>query len=333
MPTCAFVSHPRCRDHDPGEGHPERPERLAGILSALRADPDVAGAVRPVEATPATLEDVLRVHTAEQVALVRQAAEEAARTGALRPLDPDTMVSALSFEAGLAAAGCAIEAAELVARGEAATAFACCRPPGHHALPRRAMGFCLFNNVAIAARRVLHRFPIRRLLIVDWDVHHGNGTQDVFWEDPSVYYLSLHLSPHYPGTGSASERGGGAGAGTTRNVPLPRGTTGAEYRRAFRLALDAALREFTPEMVLVSAGFDCLAGDPLGGLLLEPEDLHAIASDLVERTRSTCGGRLAAVLEGGYVHDRTGRGVVDVLRSLCGLPPAVGEVASRAPAT
>ncbi len=331
MPTCALVSHPRCRDHEPGEGHPESPGRLAAIFSAVRDDAALAGLVRPVEAAPAAIEDLLRVHAPEQVELVREAAEEAARTGAVRPLDPDTMVSPHSFDAALAAAGCAIEAAELVAGGEAAAAFACCRPPGHHALAGRPMGFCLFNNVAVAARRVQARFPIRRLLIVDWDVHHGNGTQDLFWTDPSVYYLSLHLSPHYPGTGSAMERGGGAGAGTTRNLPLRRGTTGAEYRRAFRGALDAALAEFTPELVLVSAGFDCLAGDPLGGLLLEPQDLHAIASDLLERTRSCCGGRVAAVLEGGYAYDRTGRGVADVLRALCGLPAAAGELL-RAPA-
>jgi acetoin utilization deacetylase AcuC-like enzyme len=332
MPTCALVSHPWCRNHDPGPGHPDDPDRLTGISAAVRADPDLARVLVQVEAPAATLQDLLRVHTPEHVALVRQAAEEASRTGARQPLDPDTLVSGPSLDAALAAAGCAIEAAEIVARGEAATSFACCRPPGHHALPGRAMGFCLFNNVAIAARRVQQRFPIQRLLIVDWDVHHGNGTQDVFWVDPSVYYLSLHLSPHYPGTGAAFERGAARGAGTTRNVPLRRGTTGVEYRRAFREALDFALEEFTPDMVLVSAGFDCLAGDPLGGLLLEPEDLHAIASDLVDRTRSTCGGRLAAVLEGGYVHDRTGRGAVDVLRSLCGLPAASRGVSWRAPA-
>jgi acetoin utilization deacetylase AcuC-like enzyme len=293
---------------------------LTGILSAIRGDQGLAGALREVEARPATLQDLLRVHTPEHVMLVRQVTEEAARTGELRQLDADTVVSGLSFEAAIASAGCAIDAAETVARGEAATSFACCRPPGHHALAGRAMGFCLFNNVAVAIRRVQALFPIQRLLVVDWDVHHGNGTQAIFWNDPSVYYLSLHLSPHYPGTGTASERGAGAGAGTSRNVPLPPGTTGAEYRDACRSALDATFEEFSPEMILVSAGFDCLAGDPLGGLLLEPEDLYLIASDLAERARCSCSGRLAAVLEGGYVPDRMGRAAADVLRAFCRLP-------------
>jgi acetoin utilization deacetylase AcuC-like enzyme len=332
MRRSALVSHAWCQAHDTGPVHPESAGRLSGILSAVRADRDLARAVREVEGRPATLQDLLRVHTPEHVMLVRQTTEEASRTDGLLSLDADTFVSALSFEAALAAAGCAIDAAEIVARGEAETSFACCRPPGHHALPERAMGFCLFDNVAIAARRLQARFPIRRLLIVDFDVHHGNGTQAIFWQDPLVYYLSFHLSPHYPFTGSAAERGAGAGAGTTRNVPLRRGTTGAEYRVVFRDALDAALEEFTPEMVLVSAGFDCLAGDPLGGLLLEPEDLHAVASDLVERARSLCGGRVAAVLEGGYVPDRMGRAVADVLRSFCGLPASAVEGVSRSPA-
>jgi acetoin utilization deacetylase AcuC-like enzyme len=327
MLTSALVDHPWCKSHDPGPGHPERAERLSGVLDAVHADRALAGAVRYVNAPPAGLQDLLLVHTPEHVTRVRQMAQEAS-TGAIRWFDPDTGVSGLSFEAALAAAGCAIHAAEIVARGEVTSAFACCRPPGHHAAADRAMGFCLFNNVAIAARRVQEHFAIDRVLVVDWDVHHGNGTQDVFWEDPSVYYLSLHLAPHYPGTGAASERGAGAGAGMTRNVPLGPGTTAAEYRLAFRDALEATLAEFTPEMVLVSAGFDCLAGDPLGGLLLEPEDLHAIASELVERTRSTAGGRVAVVLEGGYVPERMGRAVADVLRSLCGLPAAIPEDAS-----
>jgi acetoin utilization deacetylase AcuC-like enzyme len=276
--------------------------------------------VEEIEARPATLTDLLRVHTPEHVDFVRKAAEEAARTGRRVWLDPDTAVSPVSFEAALAAAGCAIDAAERVARGDAASAFACCRPPGHHATADEAMGFCLFDNVAIAARRLQERFALERLLIVDWDVHHGNGTQAIFWEDPSVYYLSLHLWPHYPGTGSARERGAGPGAGTTSNVPLPDGTTGREYRAAFGEALDAALDAFGPEMVLISAGFDCLAGDPLGGMRLEPEDLHAVASELVERTRATAGGRVVAVLEGGYLPERMGLAVTDVLRAFAGLP-------------
>ena len=331
MPTSALVYHPWCQEHDPGPGHPERPARLQGIFDAIRADPSLAGVVREVEARPATLQDLLRVHTVEYLTALRREVEEASSARGLRWLDPDTAVSGLSFEAALASAGCAIEAAARVARGEASTALACCRPPGHHATAHRAMGFCLLNNVAIAARAVQEHFAIERLLVVDWDVHHGNGTQELFWTDPSVYYLSLHLEDHYPGTGAASERGGGAGTGKTRNVPLPRGTTATEYRRAFQDALDLTLEEFSPEFVLVSAGFDCLAGDPLGGFPLEPEDLHAIASQLLERTRSAAHGRVAVVLEGGYVPERVGQAAADVLRALCGLPASAAEAASPSP--
>jgi acetoin utilization deacetylase AcuC-like enzyme len=186
------------------------------------------------------------------------------------------------------------------------------------------MGFCLFDNVAIAARRLQARCGVGRVLVVDWDVHHGNGTQAIFWEDPSVYVLSLHLGAHYPGTGAVSERGAGAGAGTTRNVPLRHGTPAAEYRRCFREALHASLAEFSPDVVLVSAGFDCLAGDPLGGLLLEPEDLHGLAAEVVQAALPSAGGRVAAMLEGGYVPDRMGRAVADVLRAFTGLPAAAG---------
>jgi acetoin utilization deacetylase AcuC-like enzyme len=333
MLTSALVHHAWCREHDPGPGHPERPERLDGILDAVRADPALARVVQEVEARPAALQDVLRVHTVEHLTYLRQLAEEAAASGDLRWIDPDTAVSELSFEAALAAAGCAVDAADLVARGVARTAFACCRPPGHHATADRAMGFCLLNNVAIAARRLQERFDLERLLIVDWDVHHGNGTQQIFWQDPSVYYLSLHLAPHYPGTGARSERGAGLGAGRTRNVPLAAGTNAAEYRDALREALDAALEDFTPDFVLVSAGFDCLAGDPLGGLRLEPEDLHTLASDVLERASSTAKGRVAVVLEGGYVPERMGRAVAQTLRALCGLPASAAETAwpSHAP--
>ncbi|HET9597912.1 MAG TPA: histone deacetylase [Anaeromyxobacteraceae bacterium] len=322
MPTTILVRHPWCDAHDTGPAHPESSERLPGILRAVRADAALAGVVAEVEARPASLEDLLRVHTPEHVARVREAAAEADRRGAIVWLDPDTAVSPFSFQAALAAAGCAIDAAELVARGDASSAFACCRPPGHHATAEQAMGFCLFDNVAVAARRLQDRLGLRRLLVVDWDVHHGNGTQEIFWEDPSVYYLSLHLSPHYPGTGAARERGGGAGAGTTLDVPLPAGTSGAAYRAAFREALGVALQDFEPELVLVSAGFDVLAGDPLGGLELEPEDLHALTSEIMERTRASAGGRVVALLEGGYLPERMGLAVADVLRAFSGLPAA-----------
>jgi acetoin utilization deacetylase AcuC-like enzyme len=251
---------------------------------------------------------------------VRELADRAGREGQIAWIAPDTAVSASSFLAAVAAAGCATTAAELVASGHARTAFALARPPGHHAGRERAAGFCLFNNVMVAARRLQSMGLARRILVVDWDVHHGDGTQSIVWEDPSVYYLSLHLYPHYPGTGAARERGDGAGAGTIRNVPLSAGTGRMEYRGSFSDALASSLAECEPDFVFMSAGFDCLAHDPLGGLLLEPEDLHWITEQVVARTRATAEGRVVAVLEGGYLPERMGLGAVNVIRALTGLP-------------
>ncbi len=326
-----LVEHPACFAHDTGPGHPEAPARLNGILDAVRGDPDLArGAVVEVAAQPVETDDLLRTHSAAHVSFIRELADRAQREGGIEWVDPDTAVSGSSFLAAVAAAGCATTAAELVATGHASAAFALARPPGHHAGRDRAAGFCLFDNVMVAARRLQSIGLARRVLVVDWDVHHGDGTQAIVWEDPSVYYLSLHLYPHYPGTGRAGERGGGAGAGTIRNVPLPPGTGRMVYRSSFSEALAASLSEFEPDFVFMSAGFDCLADDPLGGLLLEPEDLHAITEQVVAWTRAWAEGRVVAVLEGGYVPDRMGLGAVNVLRALAGLP-AAAERPAQAP--
>lgn len=321
----AIVEHPACDAHDPGDGHPESRARLPAIRAAIRADPALGpGVAAWIRADPAALDDVLRVHTAAHLARVREAAERAARDGTVQWLDPDTAVSAASFEAALAAAGCAVRAAELVARGEASAAFALARPPGHHAARDRAMGFCLLSNVAIAARALLARCGVDRVLVVDLDHHHGNGTQAVFWEEPAVRFLSVHADDDYPHTGAAEERGAGAGLGAIRNVPVPRGAGAAELRRRASAALAEVLDGFAPGVVLVSAGFDMLDGDPLGGAGLAPADLHAIVAEVRERTRASAGGRIAAVLEGGYEPELAGRGAADVVRALAGLPPAAG---------
>lgn len=319
----ALVMHPDCARHDPGWGHPEHQGRLPAIARAVERDtPALLPVVLQREAEPATLADVRRVHTAAYVERVEAAVERARRLDDRVGLDLDTVVSSASWAAALAAAGCALTGMRLVLDGEAATAFAASRPPGHHAAADRAMGFCLFNNVAIAARWAQAERGVGRVLIVDWDVHHGNGTQSIFWEDPSVYLLSVHLSPHYPGTGAAAERGGGRGAGTTRNVELPYGTDAGAYRRAFDDALEAALAEFGPELVLVSAGFDALRDDPLGGFGLEPADVHGLARRVLDAAWEQAEGRVVAVLEGGYVPERLGAGVVDLLRAFGGLAPA-----------
>lgn len=317
----ALVTHPDCGSHDTGWGHPEHQGRLPAVVRALYRDTEaLLEPMLQLEAEPVVEADLLRVHTAAHIERVREAVASS-RPDKPVSLDADTVVSPTSWDAALAAAGCARDAVRLVLDGESRTAFAASRPPGHHATSDRAMGFCLFNNVAVAARWAQAERGVGRVLIVDWDVHHGNGTQDIFYEDPSVYLLSLHQSPHYPGTGSAEERGSGEGLGTTLNVPLPSGTDAASYRQAFDDALDQVLRDVQPELVLISAGFDCLAGDPLGEFGLEPSDLHALTTTLIERTRATAEGRVVAVLEGGYAPDRLGAGVVDVVRALAGLPP------------
>jgi acetoin utilization deacetylase AcuC-like enzyme len=267
--TTALILHADCGRHDTGWSHPEHQGRLPAIVHALERDtPALLERVHQQEGTYASEAQLLRVHTSAHVDLVRNAAVTAERTGTLINLDPDTIVSPASWDAARAAAGCAIDAAHLVLHNGVRSAFALTRPPGHHATASRPMGFCLFNNAAVAARAVQAEHGIERVLIVDWDVHHGNGTQDIFYDDPRVYYMSVHIAGHYPGTGWEDERGAGAGLGTTRNVPLPHGTSAADIVRAFDNALAVTLAEFEPQFTIVSAGFDCLAGDPLGGFLL-----------------------------------------------------------------
>ncbi len=316
----AFASHRDCGRHDTGWQHPEHQGRLPALVRALEAaTPALLAHVLPVEATPADEAAIRSVHTDAHVQRVRDAVRLAEQRSQHVALDLDTIVSDASWDAAIASAGCALTATRLVLNEEAVHAFAACRPPGHHATADRAMGFCLFNNVAIAARDA-QRAGAERVLIVDWDVHHGNGTQQIFYEDPSVFYLSLHLSPHYPGSGGEVERGAGAGAGTTLNVPLARGTDGEVFLARFDAALEVATRSFHPDLVLASAGFDCLAGDPLGGFRLEPTDLHALTRRLCQVADVHAAGRLVVVLEGGYAPDALGVGAVQVMRALADLP-------------
>lgn len=270
----------------------------------------------------ALLESVYRVHTRAHVEGIREAVERAGRTGSVVELDADTKVSSASWAAALGSLNAALTAAGAVAEGRHRNAFVATRPPGHHATPDRVMGFCLFNHVAATARWLQHAGHAERVLIVDWDVHHGNGTQDIFWEDPSVFFLSLHQSPHWPGTGAATEVGAGAGQGFTLNVPLAPATSRRVWMQAYEAALDDVLGRFRPDYILVSSGFDALAGDPLGGQLLEPEDFHAATRSLLVRADAVCDGRVVALLEGGYDPKRTGLGAVAVIRALADVDPA-----------
>ena len=320
--TTGFYLHPASPLHDTGWGHPEHQGRLRALASAVgREMLSLHGIVEQREGAEAEIEDLLRVHTHPHIEIVREACDLARARKALISLDEDTKVSPATWDAAVGSAGTAIAAAAAVASGALRTAFVAARPPGHHATPDRAMGFCLFNSIAVVARWLQAIGHAERVLIVDWDVHHGYGTQDAFYDDASVYFLSLHQWPHYPGTGAEGERGVGEGEGYTRNVPLAAGTSAAEYRRRFEQALDDATRDFAPDFVLVSSGFDAMAGDPLGGLLLEPEDLHAMTRHLIE-VASACDGRVVALLEGGYNIERLGLGTAAVLRALAGLPPA-----------
>lgn len=316
--STVFLMHPASPLHDTGWGHPEHQGRLRALARAVDRDMlALHGKVESLEPEAAALEDALRVHSEAQMATLRSAVEQAERTGEVVSLDADTRVSSASWDATMGALGAAIGGVQAVAEGFYRNAFVATRPPGHHATPERAMGFCFVNHVACAARWLQAHGHARRILIVDWDVHHGNGTQDVFWTDPTVFYLSLHQSPHYPGTGRASERGAGEGEGFTRNVEVRAGTPAPEYLERFGGALDEVLEVFTPDFVLVSSGFDCLAGDPLGELLLEPKDLHVMARMLMKRMEGREG--VVVCLEGGYDPARTSRGAVAVIRALAGV--------------
>ncbi len=283
--------------HDTGL-HPETAARATGIVCALESDATLRATIQR-DARPARDEELARVHTPEHIARVAAASETARRRRQRVALDPDTVASSGSYEAALHAAGAALAAVEAVGSGAARRALAVVRPPGHHATASRAMGFCLFNNVAIAARHA-QRLGFERALIVDWDVHHGNGTQEIFYADPSVFFFSAHQFPHYPGTGSQWERGVGAGEGYTLNIPLAAGTSAEAHRRAIEAGLTAITRQFRPDFVLISAGFDAHADDPLGDLNLTDADFARLTRLVAEVADTYCAGRLVSVLEGGY---------------------------------
>jgi acetoin utilization deacetylase AcuC-like enzyme len=304
----AVVIDRRMLAHDPGRGHPERADRLRVLLDRLG---DAPGLVH-LGARLASEDEVALVHAPEHIE------RAAATTGRPRVvLDPDTATSPGSYEAALLAAGSLLVLCEAVLAGEVENGFALVRPPGHHAERDRAMGFCLFNNVALAAAW-LRRRGIPRVAIVDWDLHHGNGTQHLFEDDPQVLYVSSHQYPYYPGTGAAGEVGRGPGAGRTLNLPFPAGFGDAEYVRAFRELVVPVLRQFAPEFVLVSAGFDCDYRDPLGGMQVTPAGFTALARACLEVAGETAGGRIAAVLEGGYDLAAIVEGVDRVLAVLGG---------------
>jgi len=279
--------------HETGQ-HPERADRIRAIPDKLQRA-GLAGRCRRVGWEPISPERLARVHSPTYSAQVRAFAESGGGY-----IEVDTVVSPDSYTAALKAAGSVCDAAERVVRGEAQNALCLVRPPGHHALPEGSMGFCLFNNVALAARAAVDELGIERVLIADWDVHHGNGTQAVFWGDPRVGFLSIHRWPFYPGTGRADETGAGDGLGTTLNLPVELGISRRDYLSLFSGALEKLAEKIRPELVFISAGFDSHRADPVGGLGLETDDFLALTKAVLDVAETHAGGKFVSVLEGGY---------------------------------
>ena len=305
--TLAFVSHFDCGRHDTGWAHPEHVGRLRAITRALREHPDLFVALEHVEGRHATDAELALTHDPRYVDIVR----DMAHAGGGR-LDPDTTVSEGSWDAATAAAGCLLDAVDMAFDGRATRSFCAVRPPGHHALRARGMGFCLFGNVALAACYARTRHHVDRVLIVDWDVHHGNGTQALVESDTSTHFVSIHQWPWYPGTGAASDRGNG----NVWNIPMAAGLPAVQYVDALRRGIEAATAGFIPDLVFISAGFDSLRGDPLGGFTLELDDIDTLTRWVVERAEAWCGGRVVSALEGGYDPERVGEASVVHMRAL-----------------
>lgn len=296
--TIAFISNSDCGRHDTGWGHPEHVGRLRAIPKALRDNYELFARVQHVESRHATAEELAIVHDPDYIANVQVIAE----SGGGR-LDQDTVESDGSWDAATAAAGSVLDAVDFAVSSGPKRSFCAVRPPGHHALRDAGMGFCLFGNVALGAHYARKRHGLERILIVDWDVHHGNGTQALVEDEPDIHFVSMHQWPWYPGTGAAGDRGL---HDNVWNVPMRAGLAPQSYVDAFRSAVDAATQGFTPDLILISAGFDSLAGDPLGGFTLEYEHFEGLTRFLVERSEAWCDGRIVSSLEGGYAPDRLG---------------------------
>lgn len=294
--STALVHHPIYQKHNTGPGHPETPLRYAVIMEALRGDSELWESLTEITPDKASKGLIQAAHTSQHFKRVEGAFENG-----LDRLDADTMISMQSFEAALFAAGGACAGIDAVMQGGAKNAFVAVRPPGHHASAENAMGFCLFNNVAVAAKYAQNNYKeIDRVAIIDWDVHHGNGTQGIFYDDPSVYFFSMHQYPWYPGTGSKGETGFSRGLGYTMNVPVKAKTDAAVQTRMFEAALEDIAVKVKPDLILVSAGFDGHLTDPLGQLRLEDTDYISMTRALMDWADDVCEGRIVSCLEGGY---------------------------------
>lgn len=301
----AIIHHPIYAKHDTGPGHPETPLRYEVVMDALREDSELWNSLNEITPEKAAKGLVQAAHTPQHFKRVENAFDDG-----YDRLDADTVISMQSFDASLFAAGGAIAAVDAVMRGEVQNAFVAVRPPGHHATAENAMGFCLFNNVAVAARHAQNKYKeIDRVAIIDWDVHHGNGTQGIFYDDPSVHFFSMHQYPWYPGTGSRGETGHGRGLGTTLNVPVKAHTNAEEQKRVFESAISDIAKNFKPDFIFISAGFDAHLTDPLGQLRLTDDDYISMTQTIKQWASDACGGRVVSCLEGGYNLDTLGQTV------------------------
>ena len=308
----ALIHHPIYEKHDTGPGHPETPLRYAAVMEALREDQDLWASLVEITPEKASKGLIQAAHTPQHYKRVEGAFEH----GNDR-LDADTMISMKSFDASLYAAGGAIAGVDAVMKREADNAFVAVRPPGHHATAENAMGFCLFNNVAVAARYAQNNYAeIERVAILDWDVHHGNGTQGIFYDDPSVHFFSMHQYPWYPGSGSRGETGFGKGAGYTMNVPVKANTRADEQTRMFEHALEEISLTLKPDIIFISAGFDAHKTDPLGQLRLEDSDFVSMTRTVREWAAETCSGRVISCMEGGYNLETLGETVKNHVMAL-----------------
>ena len=330
--TTALIYDPIFLEHLTPPKHPDRPQRLEMAIKVLEAldwlQRDGLVQIPPREATE---DELAAVHDRAYIRQIKEVAEEVAREAQqggrkTRFFATDTYISAQSYAAAIKAAGAPLTAIDAIMSGEVDNAYCLVRPPGHHALPDEAMGFCLFNNVAVAAQYALERHGLERVMIIDYDVHHGNGIQDIFYTDPRVLYFSVHQAPFYPGTGHSDERGEGAGLGTTINVPLP-ATVGYEvYEPVFRQVMAHAADRFDPQLILVSAGFDAHWNDPLGQMNLSTAGFAQLTKIIIDLAQTLCNGRLVMVQEGGYNLDVMGSAVATCINLLLGDDAAVDSL-------